>query len=154
MIVHGKDVVLTVDAGNGFSPICCGRTASLTTSTDIAETSTLGTGTWKTYKGMRNSFTISAGGLVSYDMNVSISTMRSLQANFTIVNFQFTGIDRKGNVEKYTGSFIITSIGTPTSYNGNFEYSVEGKGTGALTIETLFDTDFVIDAGTERILYE
>ena len=136
MIVRGKDVYFFIDAGAGDQmPICCARTASLTTNADLGETSTLGTGKWKTYKGLKMSFTISAGGLVSFDMNYSIARLRERQINFEEIGFAFYGNDAGGKMEKYSGNFIVTSVSTPTSYNGNWEYSVEGQGTGGLTIE-------------------
>jgi hypothetical protein len=136
MIIHGQDVYFYVTAeGGDIMPICCARTASLTTASDIGETSTLGTGTWKTFKGLKNSFTISAGGLISFDMNYSIAKLRQKQVALAPINFVFFGTDAAGAMERYSGNFIVTSISTPTSYNGSWEYSVDGQGTGELTID-------------------
>jgi predicted secreted protein len=155
MIIHGKDVIFQVDAGGGDQmPICCARTASLTTNADLGETSTVGTGKWKTFKGLKMSFTISAGGLISFDMNYSIAALRQRQINFEAIGFVFFGLDSDTNMEKYSGSFIITSIDTPTSYNGNWEYSLQGQGTGELLAESLFDTNLIIDFDNERVKYE
>jgi predicted secreted protein len=137
MTVKGKDVIFNVVANSESLPIACARTASLTTTTDLGETSTLDTGTWKTFKGLRMSFTISCGGLVSFDMNHSLAMLREVQSTFASVDFEFFGSDASSKQEKYSGSFIITSISTPTSYNGSFEYSLEGQGTGPLTIEII-----------------
>jgi predicted secreted protein len=155
MIVKGKDVYFLIQNATGdLVPICCARTAALTTIADIAETSTVSTGTWKTFKGMRNSFTLSAGGLVSFDMNYSIAVLRQQQILFAPIQFSFFGIDADGNLERYTGSFLVTSINTPTSFNGNFEYSVEGQGTGALTIEIINDTHLIMDFDSEHVRYD
>jgi predicted secreted protein len=155
MIISGKDVVFyVVGDGGDLMPVCCARTASLTTITDIGETSTLGTGIWKTFKGLKNSFTVSAGGLISFDMNYSILSLRQRQVNSEEINFSFFGLDKATNMEKYSGAFIITSVDTPTSYNGSWEYSLQGQGTGELVIEMLKDTHFVIDFDNERVKYE
>jgi predicted secreted protein len=143
MTIKGKDVYFyVVGDGGDLMPICCARTASLTTNADIGETSTVGTGKWKTFKGLKVSYTISAGGLISFDMNYSIAKLRERQINFEEINFVFFGTDPTGAMERYSGAFIVTSIGTPTSYNGNWEYSVEGQGTGELTIDTSGETPF------------
>ena len=129
MIVQGKDVVFTVDG----DPVACARTASLTTSADIGETSTLGTGAWKTYKGLKNSFTLSAAGLVSFDTNKSIAELRQAQALLAPLAFEFFGND--GTIEeKYSGEIIITNISTNSTYNATFEYNLDGQGTGELII--------------------
>jgi hypothetical protein len=153
-VLKGTDVHLWVINGEVEQEICCARNASLTTTADIGETSTAGTGKWKTYKGLRMSFTLSAGGLVSFDMNYSIAALRNRQINFDPVSFEFFGEDENENVERYSGAFIITSISTPTAWNSAWEYSVEGQGTGELTVEILTDTHVVIDSNTERINYE
>lgn len=135
MIIRGQDVIFTVDDGAGNQvPICCARTAALATVADIGETSTSGTGQWKTYKGLKLSFSVSMAGLVSFDMNYSIAALRQRQVALLPISFAFIGTDQTGRQEKYTGSFIITNISTPSTYNGLLEYSVEGQGTGALTI--------------------
>jgi hypothetical protein len=70
-------------------------------------------------------------------MNNSIAALRNTQIAFSPILFSFFGTDANGKQEKYSGSMLITSISTPTSYNGNWEYSLEGQGTGSLTIEIL-----------------
>lgn len=135
MIVKGQDAVFNVDTGGGdFQPVCCARNVSVVTSADLGETSTLGTGIWKTFKRVKMSFTISAGGLVSFDMNYSIAELRQRQINGDSIAFQFLAHDKNGLQEQYAGNFIITSISTPASYNTSVEYSLEGQGTGAITI--------------------
>jgi predicted secreted protein len=134
MIVKGRDVLFTVNDGGTMKPICCARTASITTSADIGETSTLATGKWKTFKGLKMSYNLSAAGLVSFDMNYSIAVLRQQQVLLLPLNFDFFGTDDLGNYERYTGSFIITTINTPSTYNANFEYSMDGQGTGVLNI--------------------
>jgi predicted secreted protein len=129
VIVQGKDVVFTV----GGETVACARTASLTTSADIGETSTLGTGAWKTYKGLKMSFTLSAAGLVSHDTNKSIAELRQAQVLFTPVAFEFFSTEG-ATIEKYIGEFIITNISTSYTYNANYEYNLDGQGTGELTI--------------------
>jgi Phage major tail protein 2. len=137
MTVRGKDVMFTIPDAGTDKPVACARSASLTTTADIGETSTLGTGIWKTFKGLKLSFTLSAAGLVSFDINYSLAVLRQKQITLQPLQFTFLGTDDGGNSEKYTGSFIITSISTPTTYNANFEYSLDGQGTGALTIEII-----------------
>ncbi len=137
MTVRGKEVVFYVDDSGTMKLVACARSASLTTTADIGETSTLGSGKWKTFKGLKLSFTLSAAGLVSFDMNYSLAVLRQKQALFSALDFWFFAADADGNQEKYSGKFIITNIGTPTTYNANHEYSLDGQGTGELTIEII-----------------
>lgn len=137
MIVRGKDCLFALfdPVTEEMKPICCARTATLTTTADLAETSTVNTGRWKTFIGMKTSFTLSASGLVSMDMNISLKTLRRVQSGFgSTTFFTFTATDAGGRTETYSGNVIITSIDSPFSYNGNFEYSLQGQGTGELTI--------------------
>lgn len=161
MTIRGKDCVFWVRANGELKPICCARSASITTTADIAETSTLGSGKWKTFKGMKLSFTLNAAGLVSFDMNYSIVTMRRKQIELMPLEFAFIGEDGNGLIEQYSGRFIITNINTPFTYNANFEYSLDGQGTGELLIITgpvnienaiMANNDNYVNAGNGEVL--
>jgi Phage major tail protein 2. len=153
MVIQGKDVIFAIVDGDSTLPICCARSATVTTTADLGETSTLTTGKWKTFLGLRMSFTISAAGLIS-DNNYLVTTLSTQQANFEEIQFTFYSQDIDGNVQRYSGSFIITSISRPWNYNSTWEYSLEGQGTGELVIELLEDTFLIIDEDTERVRYE
>jgi len=133
VIVKGKDVLFTINDGGTQKPIACARTASITTSADVGETTTLSTGKWKTFKGLKLSFTLSAAGLVSFDMNYSLAVLRQKQALLLPLTFEFFGA-AGADSEKYSGSLLITNISTSSTYNANFEYNLDGQGTGELTI--------------------
>lgn len=136
MIVKGKDVVLSFNDAGDMKPFCCARSASLSLTADLAETSTQGTGKWKTYRGMKLSYSLNCSGLVSFDMNMSLARLRNIQISLQTINFSFIATDNAGLQEIYSGSVIVSQTDSPTSYDGNFEYSMSGQGVGPLTVET------------------
>ncbi len=139
MTVKGKDCVFFIDDAGTLKPVCCARTATLSTTADIGETSTLSSGKWKTFKGLKLSFTLSAGGLVSFDMNIALAVLRNKLISLLPLSFRFAGVDANHNEEIYSGSILITNIDSPFTYNANYEYTMTAQGTGELAVTVTTD---------------
>ena len=103
---------------------------SLSTNTELSETSTTQTGTSRTYRGHRNTFSISCNGLCSFDSNHSVPTMRVLQQQFSVIPVSIVEIDDNGNGATFTGNVIITVVTNNTSASDFENYSIEATGTG------------------------
>jgi len=144
-IINGNNVILTV---NG-ELICCARSVALSTAADIGDTSTMLTGKWKTYKGLKLSFALNCSGLCSADMNMSIAALRRLQIALQPLDFIFSATDINNNNETYSGQGIVTAVDTPASYNSAWEYTMLATGTGELTIQTIPPSTANIWYGTQ-----
>jgi len=139
-IVKGKNVILQVNNGGMLMPVACGQNATLTTDTDLAETSTEGTGTWKTQRLMRNSWQVDADGLVSFDTNMTPSQLMALQFAGTPVFLSWEATDDNGLVESFQGYALVKTHTLTTAFNGLYKFNVLFIGNGKLTI-----TDTPID---------
>lgn len=143
-IVKGRNVILYVNDGSGYRPVCCAREVSLDTETTIDETSTDGTGVWRTYKGMRLSWSVTGSGLVSLDTNMTIGELRTLQFSFTEIFLSFEIEDANAVVEVYQGYALLQSVNTSATHNALTTYSFTATGTGELLI-----TEIPIDPNTQ-----
>lgn len=139
-IIKGSNVILYFKRNNIWEPLACGRTVTLTTNAETGETSTRGSGKWRTYRGTKLTWGISCDGLCSLDMNMSVGQLRQVQFDLTAILISFTATDDNGLIESFQGYVLVTSIDTPGSYNGLYEYSMAGQGSGELSI-----TDLPID---------
>jgi hypothetical protein len=135
MVILGKNVIFSVLNSSGvYQPICCCRTAVLSTQTDISGKSTIGSGIWKENKGIVNGWTIKADGVVSIVDNMNLFTLRTYQFNLTPVLVNFESSDEDGNSILYTGSLIITGVDESKAYNDISTYSMQGIGDGRLSM--------------------
>lgn len=133
-IVKGRNVILYVNDGSEYRPVCCAREASLDTETSTDETSTDDTGIWRTYRGMRMGWTVTGSGIVSLDTNMTIAELRGFQFSFTPLYISFEATDANGLSEVYQGFVIIQNVGTSATHNGLFTYNFTAQGTGELLI--------------------
>ncbi len=147
--VLGKDVVLFVRNNNTYDTIACGRQCSFTSNVEIAGKSTIGSGLFREYKALVNSASISADGIVSFDDNMAVSSLRSFQMNFTELLFQFRVVDEGGEGVIYAGTLLITSITETGSYNDMATYSIQAVVTGQWTITSTVGNPDVIYFNTQ-----
>lgn len=115
-------------------------TCNLTTNTEIKETSTPQTGTSRTYRGNRNTWSVSCEGLCSFDENHPHVKLRQLQQTFTVIPISWTATDDNGITENFSGNVIITQLSNDASASDFYTYQLQAQGTGDYTI-----TDIPID---------
>ncbi len=133
--IRGKDVLMKLQFDDSLEPIACFRSGSLTTTQDQAETSTRGSGLWKTNRSMGMSFTASFAGLCSLDTNGSVSALRKLQKDGLPIAFSMIATDENSDTETYDGFVLIAEIVENTAFDGNLDYTVSAVGTGELIID-------------------
>jgi hypothetical protein len=133
-VIKGSNVVLYFLINGRYRPICCAREISFDTVSEIAETSTDETGVYRTYRGLRHTWSVTCNGLCSFDKNAAIATVRELQRAFTPVYISFTAIDENSFIETYSGFVLFESVGTNASYSDLYKYTLTGKGSGEYTI--------------------
>jgi predicted secreted protein len=142
-IVRGKDAWLYWKYQGLWKPIACMQSWELTTSSDIGETSTLDSGTFKTFRWLKNSWNITVQGLQSFDTNYSVALLRQGQFAGREILIMATATDANGLTESYTGYVIVTEVGSGAAHNTAYNYSISAQGTGQLQI-----TDDPFDPGT------
>lgn len=147
--ILGRNVTFSVLVGGVLKVICCARTCKLMTQTEIAGKSTIGSGTWKESKGLSNAWTITADGIVNIASTetwwdgteksvLSLLDLRNYQFNFTPIQIAFETSTGSGISILCEGTMLISSVEETGNYNDACLYSMQGVGTGQLSM-TLVD---------------
>lgn len=134
--ILGKNVTLLIVTGESpevVEMIGCSRTCELTTTVDILPASTLGSGLWKEFKAISNSWSGRVDGLTTVNENLTIATLRTMQALLQPVVISFEEVVGALVID-YRGAAIIVSVQTSGNYADAETYNVQLQGTGELTI--------------------
>tara|TARA_R100000049_G_C1946776_1_gene92233 strand:- start:153 stop:539 length:387 start_codon:yes stop_codon:yes gene_type:complete len=126
-IVHGKEGVVKA----GGSVISDVQGFSLETTGDVVETTALGESV-KSFAAGKTSFS----GSIEMNFNRADSPQNTLLAGSQIAFILYPEGTTSGD-RTYTGSGIVTGMGTNNSLDGMVTKSVTFQGTGALTISTV-----------------
>lgn len=129
-IVRGENVVLSFYHTGIWKPLACAKTCVLNTNSEVGETSTLTSGNWRSYRATKLSWTASCSGLCSYDLNLAVSELRTVQYSLDAILIRFKGTDQNGLTEEFSGYAIVTGITTTATAYGDYDYSVELIGNG------------------------
>ena len=135
--VRGKNVVVFFYDPDTliWKQYACALSCSLNLITEILETSVVGSGSWATHRGVRNSFDGSISGLVNLNKanTLSLSDLRAKQILFTQLLMRYQRTDEDGNVYLDEARFIISKSSDEGPDNGMNTFSIDLKGTGSLT---------------------
>lgn len=148
-LVLGKDLVLYVFDGVNFVPIACARECEFTTTTEVSGKSTIGSGLFREFKPIVSSGSLTASGVVSFDNNYPVSSLRTLQLNLSEVLFQFKVVDQGGEGIVYSGAMIMTTITESGPYNDIGTYSVQAVTSGAIAITSTVGNPGIIYYNTQ-----
>jgi hypothetical protein len=133
-VIRGENAILSWQVDGFFQPVACMESCNLTTTTEISETSTVGTGITRTYRGNRNSWKVSCQGVCSFDENHPHTKLRVLQQSMTPMPIMWQATDTVGNIETYSGLVIITSLSNDANASDFYLYQLEATGIGAYTV--------------------
>lgn len=136
MIVSGKDVIVMIDDG-GFKLYGCASSCSLSLSTSMIETSSVGSGLYSTFRPQKHGFTATISGLLNLDDPTALSLydLRQKQLAMTQVLVKFTRTDAAGNEYVSTFDAYITGSTDSGDANGAASFDIDLQGTGEL-VET------------------
>jgi predicted secreted protein len=137
-IVQGKDCVVfkwNVSL-SVWVPYACARSSTITITTDVLETSITGSGKYRTFLPVANSFTGSIEGLMQLmkTNTVSIADLIALQLAHTVLLMRFVNENEEGDIFTMEANFYLTSSGITSSFDNVNTFSCELKGTGPLTL--------------------
>lgn len=135
MIINGKDVIVEIYDDGVWKMFVCSRSSTINVSTETIETSTKGTGNWATFKATKDSWTMSAEGLVSINVSgkLTLPEIRVLQLAHTPVRITYQRTDIDGNIYSDQGFALIVDSQDTSSFDNVATFSMEFKGTGPLT---------------------
>jgi hypothetical protein len=134
-LVRGENVLLEFYDSGEWKPYACARSCSLTTTTELIETTVTGGGKYKHFTPTVNSFTGNCDGIVSLG-NLGMLTLynlRQMQLGHVLQRVRFTRTAEDGvNVYVDTVDFYITSVQDTSSFDNVSSFTVEMQGTGVL----------------------
>jgi hypothetical protein len=133
--VAGKDVLALIFYNGQWRNYACGLSVEMDVTTDFLETSTKGNGKNKTFIPTTQEFTANLSGVVvlNDDTRLLLPNIRTIQEAQSEMLFKFSNIDVDGN--DYTEEFkaYISKVRVSSSIEGASEYTVDLRGTGAIT---------------------
>jgi predicted secreted protein len=132
-LVKGQDISISLNN----KILACWRSSTLQITTDTIGKSTVGSGNWKEFEAVVNSWTVSGEGLIYNDATFTIHDAFDLQAALTEVFIIFAVVakDAAGTVlsqKVYYGTAIITNIQEQGNVNDNGSFNLSLQGTGEL----------------------
>jgi hypothetical protein len=136
-LIRGENISISM---NG-EILSCWRSSTLQIQTDLIGKSTIGSGNWKEFEAVVNSWTVSGEGQIWQSVTFSIHDATALQVALTVVTVLFLLIekDESGNVigaVYYAGDAIITSTQQTGNVNDLASFNISLQGTGELQIIT------------------
>jgi hypothetical protein len=134
-LVRGENVLLEFYDSGEWKPYACARSCSLTTTTELIETTVTGGGKNKHFTPTVNSFTGNCDGIVSLGNSgmLTLYNLRQMQLGHVLQRVRFTRTAEDGvNVYVDTVDFYITSVQDTSSFDNVSSFTVEMQGTGVL----------------------
>ena len=141
--IQGKDFILWLFDNGVYYPIACNKSVTLTTTLDLLNAVTAGSGKWKVFVPDLLGFAIAADGITALGVDWSIPRLRAeIQFNRVTLLFSFVGTDNAGNTVTYSGNIFAAQIDEAGTINEFATYTLTAQGSGELTIDyTPFDPD-------------
>lgn len=129
--IQGKNCILKVNVLGDYLPLICAKSFTLTVNADTVETTTQGTGPWKTFDYDALNYTISFDGAgKAIDSNPIVFDMMDAQTGFVEVGFQALYIDNDNVIQKIQGVFIVTQTALNAIAGDALGFGIEFQGTG------------------------
>ncbi len=133
-LVKGDNIIVYTLISGLWKMFSCARTATLTVSTSMIETSTSGAGDYASFLPQKHSFSGTIDGLTNLDnTNLRLSDFRALQLSKTRLLMRFQRTSVTGLVYTSEAYFYITNSTDSGSYADVATFAIELQGSGALT---------------------
>ena len=145
-LVRGENVVVEFYDDGNWKPYACARSCSLSTVTELIETSVKGAGKFKYFTPTQNSFTGNIDGITALDVagSLTLYKLRQYQLGHVLQRARFTRAANDG-VGFYidTVDFYITNITDISSFDNISTFTVELQGSGVLD-QTIIEPPVII----------
>ena len=134
-LVKGENVLFEFYNDGEWKAYACARSCTLTTVTELIETTVTGAGKYKHFVPTVNSFTGNCDGVVSLGNSgmMTLYSLRQMQLGHVLQRARFTRTAEDGvNVYVDTVDFYITNVQDTASFDNVATFTVEMQGTGVL----------------------
>lgn len=135
-LIQGSDCVIQFYVDTDYEGFVCATSFTLTTNTEVIETTTKGTGQWRAFKPNALTYSLSIAGLAKIDDTSSTAfDLLEAQKGFTEVPFRIIFTDKEGTDKILEGTAIVlttTFTANPSDYLNN---TIEMQGTGEYFIK-------------------
>jgi len=134
-LVKGDNVLVEFYDSGQWKPYACARSCTLSTTTELIETSVTGSGKFKHFTPTVNSFSGNIDGIVSLDEagSLTLYELRQYQLGHVLQRMRFTRTAMDGvSVYIDTVDFYITNVTDTSAFDSINTFSVELQGTGVL----------------------
>lgn len=145
-LVKGENVVLEFYNDGAWKTYACARSISLTTVTELIETTVTGAGKFKYFLPTVNSFTGQCDGVVSLNDSsvLNLYQLRQYQLGHVLQRARFTRTAMNGtSVYVDTVDFYITSVQDVSPFDNVATFTVELQGSGVLD-QTIINPPVII----------
>ncbi len=135
-LVRGENCVFYIFDAGLWKPYVCSRSGNISIDTDTIETSSTGTGDYKTFRPTVHSFTASFDGLISLGVSGSLTLpeLQALQLAKTKLLCRFQETSESKDIYTKEAYFYITNSTDTGSFDGVGTFQVTMRGTGAITL--------------------
>lgn len=134
-IVSGTNCLLEFYDGGQWKPYACARSISLSTQTELIETTVTGAGKNKHFTPTVNSFSGNADGVTSLNVsgNLTLYELRQYQLGHVKQRVRYTRVAQDG-VSTYidTVDFFITDVSDTSSFDNISTFTLTFQGTGVV----------------------
>lgn len=128
-------MILFFNLGSGFVEYGCVESVSIQRNTERIETSTLSTGTDKTWDYQSKDYSISVSGLVlNDDPKITVWQMWAVQDNFLKVPYKFVATDPDATVKAIIGVVMVDSINIEGSEEDLASSTIQLQGSGGVVV--------------------
>lgn len=134
-LVKGEDVLLEFYNSGVWEPYGCARSCTLTTVTELIETTVTGAGQFKYFTPTVNSYTGNCDGVVSLNLPgmLTLYKLRQFQLGHVLQRARFSRLAMDGTSTYIdTVEFYITNISDTSSFDNVSTFTIEMQGTGVL----------------------
>lgn len=131
-VVLGKNFNVYGYYNGAYQIIACATNCVLTITTETAERTTINSGTWKNFKGVANSWSVSVDGLVVLGQTLGIETIAALQMSMLPIQISLEQDDNNGNIITYSGQSVIETTEQTGQDGSASSSSIRFIGDGAL----------------------
>lgn len=136
--VQGNSCILKVFLAGDYLTVVCTKSFTLTVTSEVIETTTKGTGQFKTYDYNGISYTVSLDGILKFTdplVENGIMDLLNTQLGFIELSFKLYYTNPEGTVKILSGTAIITQTVITAAASQNVGGTVEFQGSGPFTID-------------------
>lgn len=133
-VVLGRNVVLYAYYNGANEVIACATSCILRITSEILETTTVNSGTNKSFVARANSWAVTLDGLVHLNVDFGITNVTTLQLSLLPLTVSFEITDTEGNDITYSGSVVIETTEISGQDNAAASFNASFIGSGELAV--------------------